>query len=645
MKHQKAVPFPKTLKVRANAIPTSEETIAHYVELCKKLKRTPEKGEFLKEYRNKTRNWVNVIHKHFGKWKTLVGTAAEKNKYISQLLTVSGGGDKLGAKSYLAKGYKFCRENHRYPTESDLWSAMGIDLKTVNATFGSLDKFKEELRTNYKKELRNFVDRTIWSPQRISQTRRVLSKTRTIFCTSAVAGSEVHEGFYGAIQSFCHHRNAELVVFPINGELNELDDRFIDASVHVAFGDVSLTPRFMLSSIKIRGNQIDPSTSIHRSVPPGVSTVYGATKQRMTVRPASKEVKDPPYAIGTGCVTLPHYVKRPSRDRKGNVVHEFSNTEDRLNYIATKNHMVGGVIVEVDSDGTVFTRVVQAYEDGSFADRNVVYCHNKIEEDIAPAAIILGDLHTAQNEEQITDAFILEARKLRIKTAIIHDIFDGFTINHHQQENMIRKSQIINSTVTHNLRQELIQLSEFIEKRLLPVFDNIIIVKSNHDNWLDEYIRNLMFKFDPQNLKIGLQLALVMHDNKNPLEHFVKAYLAAEKVKPEFINQIKFLDEGQDYIISGVNVGHHGHRAANGARGSMRGLEQALPVAFTGNIHTPEIFARHHRVGCLARRDMDYASGSPATSWMYTSGLLHEGGGQQLITYVNGKINPSWRKS
>ncbi len=629
---------------RPSTQPSAEETVQYFIQLCKKVQRIPEKGEFLTEYNGKgSKNWINVIHKHFGKWKTLISTAAEKDKYISQLLVVQGGADKFGRKSYLQKGYKFCREHHRYPTESDIWSSLGLDLKAIQATFGTFEKFKQEIRSEYKKELRHFVDRTIWSPQRIRTTRDKLSKARVIFCTSAVAGSQVHEGFHRAIESFCQHNHGELVIFPVNGELNDLDSRFIDSEMHVIFGDVRITDEFMLSSIKIRANQIDPSTSIYRSLPQGVSAVYGATKQRMTVRPAPKTILDPPYALGTGCITLPHYVRKPTKDKMGKVVHEFDNFDDRLNYIAAKNHMLGGVIVEIDKDGTVFTRVVQAYEDGSFADRNTLYCPNKIEEGRPPAAIIFGDIHTAQTNMEVLKAFIFEADRLKIKTAVLHDIFDGFTINHHRQDNMIRKAQILSHEAIPNLKAELENLAEFLEL-ILEQFENVIVVKSNHDLWLDEYLDLLLFGKDPQNLRIGLQLALVKLDEHKPLEHFVKQHLIGKKVKPELINRLRFLDEGEDYMISGVNVGHHGHRAANGAKGSMRGLEQALPVAFTANIHTPEIFGRHHRVGCLGKRDMDYTTGSPATSWMYTSGYLHVDGGQQLVTYVNGKLNPSWRR-
>lgn len=93
-------------KKRVNAIPSADDTVKLYIELCKKLSRAPDKGEFLKEYKNRTKNWVNVIHKHFGKWKTMVGTAAEKSKYVSQLLTVSGGGDKLGAITFQGRASK-----------------------------------------------------------------------------------------------------------------------------------------------------------------------------------------------------------------------------------------------------------------------------------------------------------------------------------------------------------------------------------------------------------------------------------------------------------------------------------------------------------------------------------------------------------
>ncbi len=49
----------------------------------------------------------------------------------------------------------------------------------------------------------------------------------------------------------------------------------------------------------------------------------------------------------------------------------------------------------------------------------------------------------------------------------------------------------------------------------------VVIVKSNHDEFLDRYLKEARYKDEPQNHRYALELAIAMIDGYDPLKYAV----------------------------------------------------------------------------------------------------------------------------
>jgi hypothetical protein len=161
--------------------------------------------------------------------------------------------------------------------------------------------------------------------------------------------------------------------------------------------------------------------------------------------------------------------------------------------------------------------------------------------------------------------------------------------------------------------------------------EKVVIVKSNHDEFLERYLREGKYIFDAMNHRFSLDLAAAMMDGNDPLKH------AMDMLKLKHPEQFTWLKRDDDYIVARINIGNHGDKGANGARGSIKSIENAYGLSVTGHSHSPEILRGSWVVGTSSHLRLDYVSGP--SSWQHTSCLLYPNGSRQLINVIEGK----WR--
>jgi hypothetical protein len=167
------------------------------------------------------------------------------------------------------------------------------------------------------------------------------------------------------------------------------------------------------------------------------------------------------------------------------------------------------------------------------------------------------------------------------------------------------------------------------------VVPKIVIVKSNHDEHLERYLEEGRPFKDPENFYTSLDLYKTLIEGKDPLRYLIETKLGLK------IKNIKWLKSDESYKKYGVELGMHGHRGANGSRGSAQIFEKAVGKAITAHTHTASIMRTIFTVGIGGAKDQGYNKG--LSSWTRTSALLYPNGNVQLINFLDYKGDYRWK--
>ena len=213
---------------------------------------------------------------------------------------------------------------------------------------------------------------------------------------------------------------------------------------------------------------------------------------------------------------------------------------------------------------------------------------------------------------------------------VLHDAFDGKSISHHDKDKKIYRT-MLSEEGKLSLEKELKVLAQDLNA-LSPLVKKVVMVKSNHDEFLTRYLEDGRYQFEPHNYKMAAILTGELMRGNYPLKAAVEMLGLKDKQK------IQWLKRDDDFYVSRIQLGAHGDRGANGAKGSLLSMENAYGLSVTGHSHTPEILRGAWQVGTTSKLNLDYTKGSPS-SWFHTACLVYPNGSRQLINVVGGK----WR--
>ncbi len=437
---------------------------------------------------------------------------------------------------------------------------------------------------------------------------------RVYFVTSAVAGCELDKEFFKSVENFCKDRSANLVVLPmrgINSKDEEYSEEVLEQLSDYFYTDYTFNSNLEAFDVALNPNQINPLTGLQR-VTKKSSVIVASPKQNMDVIPVSN-VGVPHLLHSTGAITSATY-----------------NT-NRIGMIATEDHIVGGLIVEIEDDKIFHIRQVQAGPNGEFYDVNKKYTKKGVEKAEAEA-IVLGDIHSGNEDQTAINAWHELINETKPKSVFMHDFFDARSVSHHEENNLYAK--ITRPEVFQLLRNELDNLAKTV-KAWSSKFPGVkfFVVKSNHDEHLERYLDEGRYVKDHHNYRLALDLAIYRSDGFSPLEKYV------ERIYGRIKNFI-WLKRDEDIKVAGVQLAAHGDKGPNGSRGTLGGTEKSYQDSITGHSHTPKIIRGAWQVGTSTKLRLPYNSGGPS-SWLHASCLLYENGQKQMIISVSGK----WRIS
>jgi hypothetical protein len=510
---------------------------------------------------------------------------------------------------------KLCKLLGKYPSRIEFCDGTEYTKDMLAHYHSSLGELKKKAKEKYPEYFTGVLNESIFHPKALRELNSVIRGAKRFVVTTAVTGCPVDKNFMGAIQTYCKEMNAELLVLIASDPAARASKDFIDSAIPssaIVVDDVSINENIHLNTIKLSAKHIDPITSLTRIGHRQGGFIYASPKQRLKFMPTAR-VQYTHAIMTTGAITAPNY----GTDKY---------MSDRTAHIAEHDHVMGAVIVEIKDKKKYFFRQIQADTDGSFVDLGVKY--DKLgSEEYLPEAFVLGDWHSGETDPVARRCWEEVCKLLKPKYLVLHDAFNGLSINHHEEYNTILLAQRAMEGKL-DLQREMKDLAKDITD-LSKLVDEIIMVKSNHDEFLTRYLQDGKYVKDPINHRYALDLAKAMLDGEDPLKFALSNACNVSKVK--------FLIRDENFMVGGVQLGAHGDKGSNGARGGIKSLESAYGNSVTGHSHSPEILRGAWVVGTSSLLRLSYNVGP--SSWMHTSCLVYPNGARQLISVIDGK----WR--
>ena len=364
----------------------------------------------------------------------------------------------------------------------------------------------------------------------------------------------------------------------------------------------------------------------------------------------------------------------PSGSNEDTKLMYTTGTVTQRNYIQKKaglkaqfHHAYGGLIVEVDHGGHWWVRQLHADSEGTIYDLDLRIENGQVSRDTdAVLAIVWGDIHTAYIDPDVNRMAwgrggMLDT--LRAKHQVFHDILDWRTRNGHSIKGNLHHDQYASfQQGFRSAEQEVDGVAYFLE-RANRDFCQSVIVNSNHDQMMKEWTRLADYRKDPENAEFFLRLELFMHEQirKEPhLEPKLLKWAVGEAIARRVGRQhgliaraivegaggmkstATFLREDESFIVApdangGIELGMHGHRGPNGARGSLFNIAKMGRKSVIGHSHSAGIHEGCYQVGLSGKMDQGYNAGP--SSWSHTHCVIYKNGKRTLVTMYAGK----WR--
>lgn len=460
--------------------------------------------------------------------------------------------------------------------------------------------------------------------QYIKAKNKSLDKNKKRFLISwAQNNTPVHKKFLENMKKYAEFIDAEILIIAgryknptsvFTDSDNEFWDNellpYLDANRHDVHRYVSI-----MSDIKIQPTAVNPMIGMQALS--GVnSCVFGSPKVQMEMIPVLEGNK-PKMMLTTGAITKKNYT-----DSKAGKVGEF-------------HHTFGFVIIEIKDNETFFARQVTADDkSGNFVDLFYRVTEDGITKIDSVAGLVLGDIHFGHHDQEVIDTTIELMDTITPNHVVLHDVFDGNSISHHEMKDpFIQYGKEINGS--NDLEKEVNLMLDGLE--VFNKYKNIVIVRSNHDDFLDRWLKNEDWKKQPtyKNSRLYMQYSDIL------LEQFANNPYSVKGIIPTIINRrfpkFKTLGRSDSYLIKGFECGAHGDLGPNGSRGSLLNFRKLNTKIIVGHYHSPGRKDGAISVGTSTHLRVGYNKG--ASSWLQSHVLIHNDGRAQHINFIRDKKN------
>jgi hypothetical protein len=470
---------------------------------------------------------------------------------------------------------------------------------------------------------------------------------KTYIITTAQRGANPNENFLNGLETLRKERDGNLWIMPTNGrqttskrgedrdEEDKIQNSIRDWAMNhekteIIFDDemseVGMAEKRKLNqslyavNYPVKAQQMIPLTSWDRHVKVDKSAIIASPKMMMSPEPNSKQSL-PKILMSTGAMTMPSY-KNNNWGTHAYLDHDFA-----------------AVLVEVVDDHRYHFRQLAANNKGVFYDLGKRYDGITAPKKENIELMVLGDLHSGETDPEVLKATLKMMREFNPGYVVIHDLFSGLSVNPHEQENEIKRARAANEGYDL-LGKELYRCGEMLSrlKKNLPTGSEIVIVRSNHDTFLDRYLQKADFrKSNGKNLSLLYKLSADLIEN--PIEELAGGALKLGIQRTYGnIEGVRFLRRDEDFKKRGWQFAVHGDQGPGGSKNmGIRTQARVYGKSVTGHSHHPGIFRDAWKVGTSSKLDLGYNEG--ASNWMHTHLLFYSNGQAQLVNIMDGKYH------
>lgn len=421
--------------------------------------------------------------------------------------------------------------------------------------------------------------------------------------SSIIGNTDVNLKMLASMENFAKKNNAEIILLGMKACKGS--DVWYPSSVqkYIRY-NVRLHPLLRVIDLDLLPTQINPLIGLqefslndnnHRE-----SCIIASPKQDLETLPYRLNFI-PHILFSTGTISIPLY------------------PDNRIGRIAEKNHVFGGLIVEIPSNKLYFNVVnFQFREDGSFIDRGLRYYPDGRVEKEEALTLVVGDLHSEHIDEIALKETIDQIMTYKPKEIFLHDIASWSSVNPHMQGSVLERHIYYTKNIT--LKEE-IKIVTNILKRFVDLPTKVNVVASNHDNFINKYLLSGQYAQDPVNLLECAKCIIAMSEGKSPY-----------KVLFDFGDKINFLREIDDYIIKGVQHAAHGHCGVAGSKGSVIQFSKTFVKSSTGHTHSPKIRHGAYSAGTISKIESgSHGYNKGITNWMQSNIIMWEDGTRQML--------------
>jgi len=427
--------------------------------------------------------------------------------------------------------------------------------------------------------------------------------------TNVQYNAPVNKNFLRNILTFAKvHKVEKLLTFVQNGSYIEEDE--IDQEVLLAGFEtitaLTLNSNLRLKDMKILAQQINPMTGMATKLSRDYSYIMPSAKIRY--QSVANTTSKPRAMMTTGNLTKPNYKLHTAQGQK-----------------AYEQHQYGFVLVEVKNNQIFTTYQVEATKNGDFHYLDERYVNGK-KVKVQPEAIVLGDIHWGDTNPKAYQHSLHTVRTLNPKRVVLHDLFNGHSINPHEQGHLISSLRNLKEK-RDSLETELKQLYKEVS-RLGKEFPNVkfLVAESNHDIFLERYIDAKLFMEHPQNFWYAVKMLPFMLEGKKPTLQI------ALEMFGSLPSNFHFAKVDEEHRVRGIELAIHGHKGVNGSKGQSSSFSNFNLKTISGHTHSPALFANSMTVGTMTHLKLAYTKGP--SSWMYCNGILYADGKYGLLPFV-----------
>lgn len=444
-------------------------------------------------------------------------------------------------------------------------------------------------------------------------TKRKHKESKYYLISSAQNATPINSQLWENMLAYCDYLNGFIEVIPIrykNPTSNFKDlpsdwwdnrlEPYLIANRHNIHPSVSV-----IADLKTQPTAVTPLSGIEGLTSNG-SCIIGHPRQHFATMP-TLENEESKFLLSTGSITESNYTDSKS-GKKG----EF-------------HHTYGFVIVEIESDSVFHVRQVSAKTDGSFYDLDYFVKEGKVtKSDSNVECLVMGDLHIGHTCDVSLNSTYDMLKRFNPSNVIIHDIMEGSSISHHEKRDpfiALGREQDGSWCVEKEISDVLSFLDTVIDY-------NPVIVKSNHDDFVDRWLLDNDWKKE-KNKYAYLKYAKLKADGELP--NGILPY----NIEQKYGGKVICLSDNSSFKVRNIELGVHGHIGNGGSRGSAVQFKRLNTKLITGHTHSPLKMDNLTTVGTLTKLRLNYNKGLSA--WYNSNVIIHKNGKTQQILINKGQ--------